>query len=351
MNMSLSRRNDLQVILIHLIGWGILFGLPLLVSPRDGNPMTWNRYLGYIFVPTAFMIIFYVNYFLLIDRLLFRRKWLAFIGINLLLIGVVSCMLHLWQGFYFAHLAQTIPPPHSPRPDTMMFFILRDATMMMLTGALSVAIKTTSGWYRSQQEKMEMAKERTEAELRNLKSQLNPHFLFNTLNNIYALIATDRDRAQWAVHSLSRLLRYVLYDNNENEVPLEHEIAFIRSYIELMRLRLSNNVTVEVSLPEDCRGVQIAPLLFITLIENAFKHGVSTEAPSFVRIRINLREDNIIVCTIENSYFPKSDNDRSGSGIGLQNLQRRLNLLYPQAHSLRQQQMGNSFLTQLIVNL
>lgn len=350
MNMPQSRRNDLLVALIHVIGWGILFGLPLLVSPRDGNPMTWNRYLGYIFVPTAFMIVFYVNYFLLIDRLLFRRRWLVFLGVNLLLIGTVSGLLHLWQGYYFSHLAQITKPLRGPKPD-MVMFILRDATMMMLTGALSVAIKTTSGWYRTQQEKAEMAKERTEAELRNLKSQLNPHFLFNTLNNIYSLIAIDRDRAQWAVHSLSRLLRYVLYDNDENKVPLEQEIAFIRSYIELMKLRLAGNVTVEVSLPDDCRGVRIAPLLFITLIENAFKHGVSTEKPSFVRIRISLREDDIVICTIENSCFPKSDDDRSGSGIGMQNLLRRLNLLYPQAHSLRQQQIGGTFLTQLIVNL
>lgn len=350
MNMSQSRRNDLLSVLIHIIGWGILFGLPLLISSRDGNPMTWNRYLGYVFVPTAFMIVFYVNYFLLIDKLLFRRKWLLFLGVNLLLIAVVSTLLHFWQEYYFTHLDQFVRPPRRPRPDRVMF-ILRDATMMLLTGALSVAIKTTSGWYRTQQEKAEMAKARTEAELSNLKNQLNPHFLFNTLNNIYVLIATDRDRAQWAIHSLSRLLRYVLYENNENKVSLEQEIAFIRSYIELMKLRLSKNVTVEVSLPEKCGGVRIAPLLFITLIENAFKHGVSTEAPSFVRIRISLREDNIIVCTIENSYFPKSDNDRSGSGIGLQNLQRRLNLLYPQAHSLRQQQMGGTFLTQLIVNL
>ena len=348
--MSQSRRNELLSVLIHIIGWGILFGLPLLISSRDGNPMTWNRYLGYIFVPTAFMIVFYVNYFLLIDKLLFRRKWLLFLGVNLLLIAAVSTLLHFWQEFYFIHLDQFARPPRRPRPDRIMF-ILRDATMMLLTGALSVAIKTTSGWYRSQQEKAEIAKARTEAELSNLKNQINPHFLFNTLNNIYSLISIDRDRAQWAIHSLSRLLRYVLYENNENTVPLEQEISFIRSYIELMELRLSKNVTVEVSLPEECGNVKIAPLLFITLIENAFKHGVSTESPSFVRIRISLREDNIIVCTIENSYFPKSDNDRSGSGIGLQNLQRRLNLLYPQAHSLRQQQMGDTFLTQLIVNL
>lgn len=132
-----------------------------------------------------------------------------------------------------------------------------------------------------------MEQERTEAELKNLKNQLNPHFLFNTLNNIYSLIAISPERAQSAVLELSKLLRYVLYENTQPYVPMEKELEFNHNYIELMRLRLARHVQVDVNIPTGlCRGYKIAPLLFITLIENAFKHGTSASTRSFVKINM-----------------------------------------------------------------
>lgn len=178
--------------------------------------------------------------------------------------------------------------------------------MLLVTG-LSVAIKMTGRWYRVEREKQEIEKERTQAELQNLKSQLNPHFLFNTLNNIYALVALNPQQAQYALHSLSQLLRYVLYDNNQQMMPLSKELAFIRSYVELMSLRLSKQVQLEVNLPEDDRGYQVAPLLFIALIENAFKHGVSATEPSFIHISFALTGGDTLICTVENSCFPKKN--------------------------------------------
>ena len=192
-----------------------------------------------------------------------------------------------------------------------------------------------------------MENARSEAELQNLKSQLNPHFLFNTLNNIYSLIAIDPDRAQFAVHDLSRLLRHVLYEDNQKFVSLDHELNFMKSYIELMSLRLSGNVELKVDLPDDGKGVLVAPLLFITLIENAFKHGVSPTEPSFIHIRFSWLENSGICCYIENSYFPKKEIDRSGSGIGLENLKKRLDLLYPGKYDLRTEREGNEFVAQL----
>ena len=119
-------------------------------------------------------------------------------------------------------------------------------------------------------------RQKTEAELKNLKNQLNPHFLLNTLNNIYALIAFNSDKAQEAVQELSKLLRHVLYDNQQTFVPLEKELDFIRNYVALMRIRLPQQVEVSVNLEVDSGGaLQIAPLIFISLIENAFKHGIS----------------------------------------------------------------------------
>lgn len=221
---------------------------------------------------------------------------------------------------------------------------------MGLTVALSVAIKMTGNWYKIQSEKQELEKARAEAELQNLKSQLNPHFLFNTLNNIYSLIAINPDRAQFAVHDLSRLLRHVLYDTNQNLVPLDREFTFMKSYIELMSLRLPKSTRLEVSIPEDGHGVLIAPLLFITPVENAFKHGVSNRQDSFIRIRIEQQTPEWVSCYVENSNFPKNDNDRCVSGIGIQNLQRRLQLLYPGKFVLKTENTEDRFVAQLIIH-
>ena len=185
--------------------------------------------------------------------------------------------------------------------------------------------------------------------MQNLKSQLNPHFLFNTLNNIYSLIAIDAERAQYAVHDLSRLLRHVLYENKQLFVPLEGEVAFMRSYIELMSLRLPGKVDLQVDLPEAGSQVMVAPLLFISLIENAFKHGVSPTEHSFIHISLQVipSPKETVVCRIENSNYPKHDNDRSGSGIGLPNLRKRLDLLYAGKYEFRTGVEGDRYVAYL----
>ena len=208
-------------------------------------------------------------------------------------------------------------------------FIMRDFFSMILTVGLSAAIRLSGRWVQVEAARREAEKSRTEAELKNLRNQLNPHFLLNTLNNIYALIAFDTDKAQTAVQELSRLLRHVLYDNQQNFVTLGKEMDFIKNYIALMRIRLSSNVTVETRF--DIRPdspTEIAPLIFISLIENAFKHGISPTDPSHIRIYFseNVHE---VRCEITNSYHPKSEADKSGSGIGLEQVGKRLELTYP----------------------
>ena len=168
--------------------------------------------------------------------------------------------------------------------------------------------------------------------MQQLRSQIDPHFLFNTLNNIYSLIQIDPAQAQEAVHDLSGMLRYVLYESQKDTVPLAKECEFLNEYVKLMGARLTSGVKLEVSLPSSLSNRQIAPLLFIPLVENAFKHGISDTDESF--IRIELKEDGeYVTCLVENSCFPKDDTDRSGSGIGITNLKRRLDLLYPGAYS------------------
>ena len=162
--------------------------------------------------------------------------------------------------------------------------------------------------------------------------------------------AIDADRAQYAVHNLSHLLRHVLYEDKHPLIPLDKELDFMRNYIDLMSLRLSDKVDLQVSFPTRAEGTLIAPLLFITLVENAFKHGISPTAASHIHIAWDVEPAGIVACRIENSNHPQQDNDRSGSGIGLPNLRKRLELLYPGRHTLRAGIEGDVYIARLQIN-
>lgn len=318
-----SARRPLEI-LIHIISWGIVFGFPFFFIDRAGNSINWSAYLRHSAVPISFVTVFYLNYFLLVPSLLFREQKNKYIIYNILLVCIIGLLLHIWQS-----LNAPIPPIKKPHMPPGWIFFVRDILSLIFTIGLSAAIRMSARWGEAEAARREAEKSRTEAELKNLRNQLNPHFLLNTLNNIYALIAFDADKAQTAVQELSRLLRHVLYDNQQNFVTLDKEMDFIRNYIELMRIRLSANVRVEtkIDVRPDSR-TEIAPLIFISLIENAFKHGISPTEPSFIRIHFS-ESPGEIHCEITNSYHPKSVADKSGSGIGLEQVRKRLELTYP----------------------
>ncbi len=327
---AFNTRSRIIEVLIHLIGWGIVLGFPFLMMTRSGFTFTWKEYVGHGgVVPFAFLIVFYVNYGIFIPRYLFEGHVRRFLLLNVALIICMTVGVHLWQDFAAnTFLADTGNDGEHPGPPRWIF-ILRDAFSMILTVGLSTSIRLSSRWIQVEAARREAEKSRTEAELKNLRNQLNPHFLLNTLNNIYALIAFDADKAQNAVQELSRLLRHVLYDNQQNFVTLGSEMDFIRNYIELMRIRLAANVTVEtrIDIRQDSR-TEIAPLIFISLIENAFKHGISPTEPSYIRIHFS-EEADTVHCEIVNSNYPKARTDKSGSGIGLEQVHKRLELTYP----------------------
>ena len=324
----------------HLIVLVIVFVLPEVL-------MSWGRTMPkFVYIHTlGYILVFYINYFLLIDKYLFqkRRIWLFFI-INLLF---VLCYLFIIFGTHYLSFPPEMPAPDKgamlPHPGLsrdewiirgVLGLASRDFVMMVLSICMSMALKFSERWLKWEQYKQQVAAERKEIELKNLKNQLNPHFLFNTLNNIYALIGISRERAQYAVHELSQLLRYVLYENDSNTVSLDKDLLFVKNYIALMRLRLSSAVSLKVDIDESRgAGLQIAPLMFIPLVENAFKHGVSATGKSMIDISIGVACD-IVTCRVANSCFPKGKGDRSGSGIGLANLRRQLSILYDGRYSL-----------------
>jgi len=313
-------------ILIHVISWVLVFAFPLLFVDRGSEFFSWDRYLRHSTVPLFFVLVFYLNYFWLIPSFLFKEQTYKYILLNVILVVTLGFSAHYLQNAFMA-MDEPIHFGNRPRQPRWTFLI-RDILGMCFTAGLSAILRISRRWSKLENARREAERQRTEAELKNLRNQLNPHFLLNTLNNIYALIAFDTEKAQQAVQELSKLLRHMLYDNQQMYVSLGKEAEFIYNYIELMRIRLSSNVELETHLDIDKDSrTPIAPLIFISLIENAFKHGISPTEPS--RISISLSEhNNLVTCEIRNSNYPKTDQDKSGSGIGLTQVNKRLELLY-----------------------
>lgn len=328
---------------IHAAIWTFLFASPLLFLERSSEGIDWSHVLHHTGWPLALFFLFYMNYLLLVPRYFLKSKHIPFVLINLAFMVFLSVAIVQWeeQAFQAPRLSEIIPigPNRSQSVYSMtvnyfgtelpIFSIVRDYLMMMLCVVLAATTYTGKKWREELEARKEAELGKTEAELINLRNQINPHFLLNTLNNIYALILFDQEKAQNAVGDLSKLLRHVLYDNSQSEVTLDSEIAFLENYIDLMKIRLTDNTeltfTKEIPIPNN---VKVAPLLFISLLENAFKHGVRTSEKSFIHIHIGY-ENKLLHFQIENSNFPKNRDDKSGSGIGLEQVQRRLDLIYP----------------------
>ena len=345
----------LDNVFIHLSVWLIVFGLPLFLTDR-GQSISWSNFWRSTSVMLSFAIVFYTNYLFLINRYLYKQKTKEFIIINLLLILVMAILMYFAHDFIMSLNLDGRTMRRRRRYSSLPYiFIGRNVFSLALMVGLSVAIKMSARWAKVEAQRKELEKEKTEAELKNLKSQINPHFLLNTLNNIYALIEFNPPKAQRAVEELSKLLRHVLYDNNEPFVPLANEVEFIKNYIELMRIRLAKNVALTTNL-EILGGssIMIAPLIYISLIENAFKHGISGSKKSFIDIQLKEKPNGVIEFVCKNSSFPKNEEDRSGSGIGLSQVKKRLELLYPEHHtwtqSIEEDGIENIFISKLIIN-
>nr|WP_294859610.1 histidine kinase [uncultured Fluviicola sp.] len=232
----------------------------------------------------------------------------------------------------FENIRRMFPP--DKRMDPSNFFVLKDLFSLFIPIIFAIALRAMERWVKTEAEKKEIVNKNLESELEHLRYQLQPHFFFNSLNNIYSLIEISPTKAQDTILGLSKLMRYLLYETNHKQVDLAHEISFLTNYIKLMEIRLTDKTTTKYFFPKvDEKKYFIAPLLFIPMIENAYKHGVSATHLSQIYFSLELNEDYLLfIC--ENTSFPKTESDFSGSGIGLDNLRKRLELLYPGRHEL-----------------
>lgn len=326
-------------LLVQLMLWGLIVTLPLVMALADGKP--WGTAIGAMagFLPNNLylMLIFYLNYFWLIPRFLFSRRTLWYFLLNLAFILGVREVTNLIYDRSALLDAQGVPP------SLQMAGEIGYAILEMLLILSAIGLKTQK---RNSQLELKVAEEERQKvtyELERLKSQLNPHFLFNTLNNISSLVAFDPDQAQISISRLSEMLRYVLYDSTSEHVPLGKERDFMRNYIDLMRLRYTDTLQVEVDMESIQPDTPVAPLLFISLLENAFKHGADSCHPCGIHVSLR-QEGGQVRFRVINSLLPKPTDGTCVGGVGLHNLMQRLQLLYPDRHTLHSGEVANPIL-------
>lgn len=355
--MSLNPQNNLIRTGIHILVWLVLFLLPYLMFPRVSNEY-WQG-ITHLLIPLLFYAtIFYANYLILTDKLLFEKRFLLYGLIN---VGII--MIFLWINWEFSDVLRPKAPVMSddaqklfrqrmPQENMFRFFVLKDIFSFFIPIIFSIAIRATERWIKTETEKKEIVNKNLESELEHLRYQLQPHFFFNSLNNIYSLIEISPSKAQETVHGLSKLMRYLLYETGNKKVELSQEIFFLENYVKLMELRKSDKTKTTFSFPSMMnKQYHIAPLLFIPMIENAYKHGVSATQPSKIYFNMHIEGDKVIFVS-GNTNFPKNETDISGSGIGLENLKKRLDLLYPGKHELSiTTEKENMFWVRLSINL
>ena len=318
--------------------WACLFILPSAVwyfIAWDIKSFGATFYLTTQLLLPAFLV-YTINYCVLVPLVLFSSRKKYFYLINSALILFLIAIPVIKSGF----IPEVPQEVRDAFPNAKFLWIAIGGVVLKIIFyavmvAMPVGLKYVMRWNDEKHKMEEERRRNAEAELTWLKNQLNPHFLFNTLNNISSLTQIDADKAQESIGQFSELLRYALYESNVKKVKLTDETEFMKNYINLMSLRCNEMTLVETRFDSFDESLTISPLLFISLIENAFKHGISSHKDSFVKIDMGL-DGNDLVFSCENSIHERASENRSGSGIGLENMLRRLDLLYPDAYTYRQ---------------
>jgi hypothetical protein len=382
-----------MIIITHIAIWVCFFLLPYIFSPQSKDlPFIINKYMLVVFIViNAFLMCFYYfNTQILIPQFLFKRKWLLYV------ISIIVCFVSF---FYvpreITHLilgneeetfrmemkqrrnelakipskspasqqdsaTQQDSAPHPPKHERNTFrrgnqgggihYFPGSYAVFILVFTVGTCISVMQQWLKAERTKKDIETEKLNTELSFLKSQVNPHFFFNTLNNIYSLAVVQSDQTAPAVMKLSSIMRYILTETQTNLVPLQNEVDFITNFIDLQLVRLTDKVQVIFNADGDIDNKQIAPLLFIPFVENAFKYGVSTKEKTAINITLVTKENNVAF-TVTNTIVKADKGIIETTGIGINNVKRRLELLYPGKHTLQVSEENNQFIVHLDINL
>ncbi|HKK09325.1 MAG TPA: histidine kinase [Bacteroidales bacterium] len=331
-------------VVYHVLFWlAILLILTIVEGTQHGFLFTFSNELINLFF---YGLIVYFNLLYLIPNYLNQKRFLTY-ALLLILSAIIITPLKMLV-FYFKF---------SGMPQAQQEIVSNQYAYFLITfliAGTSTIFKIVTDWARQLKNKQELETQTMQTELRFLKSQINPHFLFNTLNNLYALTLKKSDEAPEIVIKLSEMMRYMLYECNEKRVLLSKEIHYIRNYLDLERIRQGKNVNITFTVEGSANNEEIAPLLFIPYLENAFKHGLSNQIDhGFVDIRMHIEKD-MVSFFIENTKAPvrpQADPNRKSGGIGLVNVHRRLNLIYPEKYDLRIDNHPNTYAVELTIEL
>lgn len=330
------KKEKIREYLPHIIGLLFIVILPMFIFDTTEEQIkiwTYRYYYQFIFL----LIAFYANYLIFVPRFFLTKKKIRF-SISLALLSVVL----LSASQYVAHKFEFFKPPAqykieekqptSEKQDSNFLGLhprlLDDAQLLLLVLGFSTGMRILQQSRKEEEEQKELDKANVETELAFLKNQINPHFFFNSLNNIYALVAIDGEKAQKAIEELSGLMRYLIYDSNVELIPLNKEFNFIRNYLALMQQRLTAKVNLSVDIQDDIPNVKVPPLLFISFIENAFKHGISYQGNSFIDIKMNVNDAKIYFSSRNSIPEASNHKDHKSGGVGISNIKKRLELLY-----------------------
>jgi len=351
---------------LHLLIWAFILGLPWYSARKLELD---NKFLLIAYTFTFINgLIFYINYLILVPKLFFQKSKYRYYLSSLALIICFYFVSGLTNKVFFDDLPERGPsdqyrkPPDNrrslmpPRVGDIRRIPYGNAHLMGYTSSaifliiLSLGIRVLERQSEIEKIQEEMEKEKLNAELALLKNQISPHFFFNTLNNIYSLIGINPEDAQKAVLKLSKLMRYLLYESEPGKTSLGREIDFMNNYIDLMKLRMTEKIDLKVSFPDKYDDINIPPLLFVPFIENAFKHGISNREKSFIDISMRTGLNNISFRCVNSLFVRKEDHEQSHSGIGLENVSKRLKLLFPDRHNLKINRTDNAFEVMLFIN-
>ena len=324
------------MVCVHIVCWAVFLSLPSIFNPRRAELGSWWLILDILEPPRwtnalLLIVVFYFNYYIAIPKLYIKHKYFSL----LLSVGVLS-FVFIWLNYsmrppeFGPHIPSGPgvglppgPPPDGPPP----FGLLGNSFnlfMFLIVYAASFALCLYEQWQKTKEEMLN-----TQISL--LKRQINPHFLFNTLNSIYSLTLTKSDSAPDAVVKLAGMMRYSVSDATQNTVSLSKEIEYISNYIDLQRLRVAENVKIAYSVSGSVDGRQIAPFLLIPFVEQAFRYGVNSEQDSDIRIEMYIDSSNILLTAVNKKVFMRAD-DNADTLSAVETTKKRLNLLYPGKH-------------------
>lgn len=376
MKMTAVANKKVLTTVIHIAVWTCFLLIPFIFQQhsRDSpSPTAISNHFRAVLISSSLYLIafYYVNTQLLIPQMLLKRKW----GIYLLCI-IALFILFLYFPEWISSIVtdssndiafragrmQNYPPPpsdslhfssHPPRHGSgrhRFHFFPGSYLIFILVFTIGTCVSVIQEWLKTDTFKKEIEREKLNTELLFLKSQVNPHFFFNTLNNIYSLAVTGSEMTAPAILKLSSIMRYIISDAQLNAVPLDHEVTFIKHYIDLQLVRLTDKVNVDFKVDGRVENKMIEPLLFIPFVENAFKYGVSTKENTSIVIHIKASDEKIIFSS-SNKIIHQENALKDTTGIGINNVRRRLELMYPGKHDLQIFNTGENFSVKLEITI